>query len=147
MGHRKRRVPGSGGSNPLTDNGLVGDCKEWVGTFNYAGELGHGHFPLYFEAGSGKDIPTLAVADYFVDPGPFPNGPQTGMLAAMLRRRANVPHSGISCDASGPVGSSGLRRPHPDLYSISRGESSDVLKARSLLRARLFSSPNPNGRV
>jgi len=67
--------PFSGGATLLKDNGVDGEFREWTGKVDYDGTMGGGDFPLYFEAWSKYDIPTLSSTMVHVDPGPFPTGP------------------------------------------------------------------------
>ncbi len=65
----------TGGATYLTDQGYVGDYREYTGMLNYSGGLGSGVFPVHFAAHSPLDIPTCASAVVRVDPGPFASGP------------------------------------------------------------------------
>jgi len=67
--------PFSGGATLLKNNGVYGEFREWTGKLDYKGGMGSGDFPLYFEAWSQNDIPTLSATKVHVDPGPFDSGP------------------------------------------------------------------------
>jgi len=67
--------PFAGGATILTDKGFDGEYREWTGNLNYAGGQGGGDYPLYFEAWSKDDIPTLSATMVHIDPGPFASGP------------------------------------------------------------------------
>jgi hypothetical protein len=67
----------SGHKTFLTEGQESDGTTAWTGTLDYVGGLGHGAFQIYFAAHSPYDIPTLAKATVYVDPGPFPSGPAT----------------------------------------------------------------------